>query len=124
MPHARCRSVDPAAPGHADLEGSAPMTATSSSAPGFAVLVPVKRTAVAKSRLRGLGDAVRRDLASAFAADTVAAALASERVAGGLAGTHDPALAGGRGGGGGGGGPRGAPGPHRDAPPAPPPGAR
>src|SRR4051794_41869259 len=98
MPHARCRSVDPAAPGHADLEGSAPMTATSSSAPGFAVLVPVKRTAVAKSRLGGLGDAVRRDLASAFAAGTGAAAPACGQVAGVLPGPDDHELAGGGGG--------------------------
>ena len=65
---------------------------TSSSAP-FGVVVPVKPPAVAKSRLGGLGDDVRRALASAFAADTVEAALASERVACVLVVTDDHVLA-------------------------------
>jgi 2-phospho-L-lactate guanylyltransferase len=47
----------------------------------YGVLVPVKPPAIAKSRLRALGDHARRDLASAFAADTVAAVMACERVA-------------------------------------------
>jgi 2-phospho-L-lactate guanylyltransferase len=47
---------------------------------GYAVLVPVKPPAVAKSRLGGLGDRARRALAEAFAADTVAALLACDRV--------------------------------------------
>lgn len=38
-------------------------------------MVPVKRLAVAKSRLAAYGDAARRELALAFAADVVAAAL-------------------------------------------------
>ena len=42
----------------------------------WAVVVPVKRLDVAKSRLGVLGDDVRRDLALAFAADVVLAALA------------------------------------------------
>jgi 2-phospho-L-lactate guanylyltransferase len=42
----------------------------------YAVLVPVKRPAVAKTRLSDLGDRARRDLATAFAVDTVDAALA------------------------------------------------
>jgi 2-phospho-L-lactate guanylyltransferase len=46
----------------------------------YGVLVPVKPPAIAKSRLRGLGDDARRDLATAFAADTVSAVLACERV--------------------------------------------
>src|SRR4051794_18741628 len=95
--HAACE-VPVGGPGRSRACGPGrigPMTATSSSAPGFAVLVPVKRTAVAKSRLGGLGDAVRRDLASAFAADTVAAALACEQVASVLAVTDDHELAGG-----------------------------
>lgn len=41
----------------------------------FAVLVPVKPPAYAKSRLAALGDDARRDLATAFAADTVTAVL-------------------------------------------------
>ena len=59
----------------------------------FGVVVPVKPPAVAKSRLGGLGDDVRRALASAFAADTVEAALASERVACVLVVTDDHGLA-------------------------------
>ena len=57
------------------------------------VVVPVKPPAVAKSRLGGLGDDVRRSLAAAFAADTVEAALASERVACVLVVTDDHVLA-------------------------------
>ena len=37
----------------------------------YAVLVPVKPPAFAKSRLGDLGDDARRDLAAAFAVDTV-----------------------------------------------------
>jgi 2-phospho-L-lactate guanylyltransferase len=66
---------------------------TSSSKARFGVVVPVKPPAVAKSRLGGLGDDVRRALASAFAADTVEAALASERVACVLVVTDDHVLA-------------------------------
>lgn len=63
-----------------------------SSAP-FGVVVPVKPPAVAKSRLGGLGDDVRRALAAAFAADTVEAALVSSRVACVLVVTDDHVLA-------------------------------
>ena len=59
----------------------------------YAVLVPVKRPAVAKSRLGGLGDAARRELAHAFAADTVASALACAMVARVLVVTDDHVLA-------------------------------
>lgn len=59
----------------------------------YAVLVPVKRPAVAKSRLAGLGDESRRDLAAAFATDTVAAVLACELVARALVVTDDHQLA-------------------------------
>ena len=41
----------------------------------FGVVVPVKQAVVAKSRLQPLGDVARRELVSAFAVDTVAAAL-------------------------------------------------
>jgi 2-phospho-L-lactate guanylyltransferase len=41
----------------------------------FGVVVPVKQSAVAKSRLQSLGDDARRELVTAFAVDTVAAAL-------------------------------------------------
>ena len=65
---------------------------TSSSA-RFGVVVPVKPPAVAKSRLGGLGDDVRRALAAAFAADTVEAALACERIDCVLVVTDDHVLA-------------------------------
>lgn len=55
----------------------------------FVVIVPVKPPALGKSRLRGLPDGRRRDLAAAFARDTVAAALGTEGVAGVLAVTDD-----------------------------------
>ncbi len=59
----------------------------------YAVLVPVKPPAVAKSRLAPLGDGRRRDLAAAFAADTVAAVLACPLVAAVLVVTDDHRLA-------------------------------
>jgi 2-phospho-L-lactate/phosphoenolpyruvate guanylyltransferase len=68
----------------------------SSTGPGehrYAVLVPVKPPAVAKSRLAPLGDDVRRDLASAFAMDTVAALLSCGTVARVLVVTDDHVLA-------------------------------
>jgi 2-phospho-L-lactate/phosphoenolpyruvate guanylyltransferase len=61
--------------------------------PHHGVIVPVKPPALAKSRLGRLGDDVRRALASAFAVDTVAACLASTRVALVLAVTDDARLA-------------------------------
>lgn len=65
----------------------------SASSTTFGVVVPVKPPAVAKSRLGGLGDDVRRALAAAFAADTVEAALACDRVAAVLVVTDDHVLA-------------------------------
>jgi len=59
----------------------------------YAVLVPVKPPAVAKSRLGDLGDRARRDLAAAFAADTVDAALGCPLVSRVLAVTDDHLLA-------------------------------
>jgi 2-phospho-L-lactate guanylyltransferase len=59
----------------------------------YAVLVPVKPPAVAKSRLSALGDAFRRELAAAFAADAVSAVLACDRVARVLVVTDDHELA-------------------------------
>jgi 2-phospho-L-lactate/phosphoenolpyruvate guanylyltransferase len=61
--------------------------------PRFGVLVPVKPPTVAKSRLAGLGVEVRRALAAAFAADTVAATLDCDRVDLVLAVTDDHVLA-------------------------------
>ncbi len=61
--------------------------------PRYGVLVPVKPPAVAKSRLAPLGEQVRSELATAFALDTVAAALASTAVGRVLAVTDDHVLA-------------------------------
>lgn len=69
------------------------MTSPPAPSPPFAVLVPVKRTAVAKSRLRALGEEPRRALAAAFAADTVGAALECDMVARVLVVTDDHVLA-------------------------------
>jgi 2-phospho-L-lactate guanylyltransferase len=55
----------------------------------FALLVPVKPPARGKSRLVGLSDDVRRELAAAFALDTVTAAMAAERVGAVLVATDD-----------------------------------
>jgi 2-phospho-L-lactate/phosphoenolpyruvate guanylyltransferase len=63
------------------------------SEPRYGVLVPVKPPAFAKSRLAGLGDRVRRQLAAAFATDTVSAALQSPSVACVLAVTDDHVVA-------------------------------
>jgi 2-phospho-L-lactate guanylyltransferase len=59
----------------------------------FGLVVPVKPPRSAKSRLGGLGDPVRQRLAAAFAADTVAAALATPSVSVVLAVTDDYLLA-------------------------------
>ncbi len=60
----------------------------------FCVLVPVKPTAHAKSRLAPLGDEARTALVAAFAVDTVTAALASPLVGAVLVVTDDHRLAG------------------------------
>ena len=52
-------------------------------------MVPVKRLALAKTRLQSYGDAVRQDLALAFAVDVVTAGLACEAVAQVLVVTDD-----------------------------------
>jgi 2-phospho-L-lactate guanylyltransferase len=57
--------------------------------PQYAVLVPVKPPAHGKSRLVGLDDERRRELAAAFALDTVTSCLAAERVGAVLAVTDD-----------------------------------
>ena len=65
------------------------MPATPSDPParlGWAVVVPVKRLELAKTRLTQYAGDHRERLASAFAADTVAAALACPAVAGVLVG--------------------------------------
>jgi 2-phospho-L-lactate guanylyltransferase len=60
----------------------------------YAVLVPVKPPAQGKSRLLGLSGERRRDLATAFALDTVTACLAASRVAAVLVVTDDATFAG------------------------------
>ncbi|MEO7422450.1 MAG: 2-phospho-L-lactate guanylyltransferase [Ornithinibacter sp.] len=62
-------------------------------ATAYAVLVPVKPPAIGKSRLGDLGDGPRRDLAHAFAADTVSAVLSCDLVARVLVVTDDHLLA-------------------------------
>lgn len=59
----------------------------------FAVVVPVKPPARGKSRLVGPPDDRRRDLAAAFALDTVTTCLAAERVGAVLVVTDDVAFA-------------------------------
>ena len=72
---------------------NAPGRPTTRPSARYAVLVPVKRPAVAKSRLGGLGDRARVDLAHAFAVDTVAAVQACLLVARVLVVTDDHLLA-------------------------------
>ena len=55
----------------------------------FAVVLPVKPPVVGKSRLQGLSEELRRDLAGAFALDTATACLAARRVAQVLVATDD-----------------------------------
>lgn len=73
------------------------MSTTASAEPAhprrFALVVPVKPSAVAKSRLAPLGDRLRRELVAAFAADTLVAVLATPEVAAVLVVTDDVALA-------------------------------
>lgn len=59
----------------------------------YAVVVPVKPPARGKSRLVGLADEVRRQLAAAFAVDTVTACLSADRVGAVLVATDDAAFA-------------------------------
>jgi 2-phospho-L-lactate guanylyltransferase len=58
----------------------------------YVVIVPVKPPSFGKSRIVGLEHPRRRDLARAFALDTVAACLASEHVAQVLVATDDAAF--------------------------------
>lgn len=59
----------------------------------YGVVVPVKRPAIAKSRLAELGDVVRRELCEAFAADTLAAVTECVAVARVVVVTDDAHLA-------------------------------
>ena len=58
----------------------------------YVALVPVKPPAIGKSRLVGLPGGLRRELATAFALDTVSAVLATPGVAAVLAVTDDAAF--------------------------------
>jgi 2-phospho-L-lactate/phosphoenolpyruvate guanylyltransferase len=62
--------------------------------PAYVVVLPVKPPARGKSRLRGLPDGGRHDLAVAFALDTATACLAALLVEAVLVVTDDAALAG------------------------------
>jgi 2-phospho-L-lactate guanylyltransferase len=66
---------------------------SNASSSDYCVLVPLKPAAHAKSRLGPLGDETRRALVAALADDTVAAALATPRVAQVLVVTDDHVLA-------------------------------
>lgn len=59
----------------------------------YVAVVPVKPPTIGKSRLRGPTDLQRRQLAEAFALDTVAACLATGRVAEVLVATDDAGFA-------------------------------
>lgn len=61
--------------------------------PATAVVIPVKPLALAKSRLSAFPDEQRRELAAAFAHDTVAATLSPPGVVGVLVVTDDHAFA-------------------------------
>jgi 2-phospho-L-lactate/phosphoenolpyruvate guanylyltransferase len=91
MPHVAPHPADTRAARSGRVAGSTAMPETS--LPRFGAVVPVKPPAFAKSRLRDLGDRARRDLADAFAADTVTAALDCPRVARVLVVTDDHRLA-------------------------------
>jgi 2-phospho-L-lactate guanylyltransferase len=67
--------------------------ASASPVTGWALVVPVKRLSVAKTRLTRVAGEQRAALALAFAADTVAAALSSPSVGALLVVTDDPAAA-------------------------------
>jgi 2-phospho-L-lactate guanylyltransferase len=75
------------------MSPAAAETAQSRTPRSFGVVVPVKRAVLAKSRLQPLGDEVRRELVTAFAVDTVSAALACPAVAEVLVVTDDAGLA-------------------------------
>lgn len=66
------------------------MSSAQSTPPAWAVVVPVKRLEVAKTRLSRLAGVHRGALASAFAVDTVAAALLAPGVAWVLVVTDEP----------------------------------
>jgi 2-phospho-L-lactate/phosphoenolpyruvate guanylyltransferase len=95
MPHPAAYEVDAHRPARPHLAGSSAMSPheTRPRADRYAVLVPVKRPSAAKTRLGDLGDDARRDLAIAFAVDTVDAVLRCPLVGRVLVVTDDHVLA-------------------------------
>lgn len=81
----------PTAPDHPDRPTRGPRDAD---APGWHVVVPVKPLDRAKSRLAGLGDDVRRDLALAFLLDVLDAVRGAPDVLGIAVVTSDDRVAG------------------------------
>ena len=73
--------------------GPGSIGAVTTTAARFGLVLPVKRLAVAKSRLAELGDDVRRELVAAFVLDTVAAALECRSIARVLVVTDEISLA-------------------------------
>lgn len=71
-----------------------PVVPSDAPARSWGAVVPVKHLDVAKSRLAGYGDAARRELALAFAADVVTAALECPAVAQVLVVTDDATASG------------------------------
>jgi 2-phospho-L-lactate guanylyltransferase len=71
-----------------------PVRIVAMTSPEYAVLVPVKPPTQGKSRLLGLSGERRRELATAFALDTVSACLAADRAAAVLVVTDDATFAG------------------------------
>jgi 2-phospho-L-lactate guanylyltransferase len=83
--------MTPTAPGDSDRPVRTPRDA---GAPGWHVVVPVKPLDRAKSRLTGLGDDVRRDLALAFLLDVLDAVRGAPDVLGIAVVTSDDGVAG------------------------------
>lgn len=81
----------PTAPDHPDRPTRGPRDAE---APGWHVVIPVKPLDQAKSRLAGLGDDVRRDLALAFLLDVLDAVRGAPDVLGIAVVTSDDGVAG------------------------------
>jgi 2-phospho-L-lactate guanylyltransferase len=79
-------------PGRCRTDGKiVEMSSPAVSTPAWTIIVPVKQTTVAKSRLSGISASARQRLAVAFAQDTVLAALRCSDVRRVTVVTHDPA---------------------------------
>jgi 2-phospho-L-lactate guanylyltransferase len=71
------------------VAGSIPMPTQPSDSPHWTIIVPVKQTMHAKTRLTGFDPTTRQSLAISFALDTVAAALSCAMVAAVVVVTND-----------------------------------